>query len=358
MSAKFSASRSLSAREMAARWFALQEGGRLTPEQRAQLQRWLEEPRHAEAYEEARRAWAVFDGAPKDDPHLQALRRAALAAAPERGVLRAMVASTVLLLAAALLWTAWHFGPAYLLRANLRAHATSTAPGGDPVRSSHYATGAHERLDVRLPDGTLVALNAATTVDVAYSGTERLITLSRGQAFFEVAHDAAHPFVVQTPHRRVTALGTQFEVEAASGLFQVTLVEGSVRVDNEPDALASLSAPPTQVVLTPGQALVARLGIEERVIKVDVERRLRWRQGFIEFDNEPLGEAVAEIARYFPEPVVVRDPRVAQLRVSGLFRTTANDEFLSIIKELLPVDVRRRADGSAEIVWREVPATR
>ena len=344
--------RGLSARESAARWFGLEEGGRLSPAQLDEMQRWLEEPRHREAYDEARRAWAVFDGAP-EDPHVQALRRAALAVKPGRALPRAVAASTVLLLASALLWGAWRFGAADRLQA--LASPTSRAAHAGPT---HYVTGPEERLDVRLPDGSLVALNTATTMDVAFSGTERLITLSRGQAFFEVAHDAAHPFIVQTPHRRVTALGTQFEVEADSGLFQVTLVEGSVRVDNEPDALTPSAAPPTQVVLAPGQALVARLGIDEQVISVDVERRLRWRQGYIEFDNEPLGDALADLGRYFPEPVVIRDPRVAQLRVSGVFRTTANREFLSIITALLPVDVRRRNDGSAEIVWRETSATK
>lgn len=352
MSAADTSARGLSIRESAAQWFALQEGGRLSADEQVELQAWLEEPRHREAFDEARRAWGVFDAAP-EDPHLQALRRAALAVKPSRAIPRAIAASTVLAVASALAWGAWHFGLAERLRAG-----TFSSAANAPAGVTHYATGPRERLDIRLSDGTQVALNTATTMDVAYSDSERLITLSSGQAFFEVAHDAAHPFVVQTPHRRVTALGTQFDVEAASGLFQVTLVEGSVRVDNEPDALLSSAAPPTQVVLTPGQALVARLGVEEQVIRVDVERRLRWRQGLIEFDNEPLGEALVDLGRYFPEPVVIRDPRVAQLRVSGVFRTTANQEFLSIITELLPVDVRRRADGSAEIIWREIASTK
>lgn len=350
MTAGEAATRGLSPREAAARWFSLEEGGRLTPAQRAELQQWLREPRHAEAYQEARRAWAVFDQAP-EDPHLQALRRAALAVGPERRHWRAVAASAALLLVAALAWSAWHFGAVDDLRSRMTlASAARNASG--PM---HYATGAHERLDVRLPDGTMVALNTATTMDVTYTDGERLITLSAGQAFFDVERDPDRPFIVQTRHRRVIALGTQFEVEAASGLFQVTLVEGSVRVDNAPVAMTSSAATPMQVVLTPGQALIARLGVEERVVEVDVERRLRWRQGLIELENEPLGDALSELGRYFQEPVVIRDPRVAQLRVSGLFRTTASDEFLTIITELLPVEVRRRADGSAEIVWQESP---
>lgn len=343
--------RGLSAREAATYWFTLAEGGRLTPEQQLELERWLEEPRHATAYEQARRAWALFDQA-SDDAHLQALRRAALSVRPERSRWRTIAASV--LVCGVLAALAWRFGGADLMRERMHSPASTVLASAD---HAHYATGPQERLDVYLPDGSLVTLNTSTTVDVAYSGSERLITLSRGQAFFEVARDVNRPFVVQTPHRRVTALGTKFEVEADTGLFQVTLVQGSVRVDKELDALAAASSTPAQVVLTPGQSLVARLGVEEQVIHVNVERRLRWRQGFIEFDNEPLGQAIVEFGRYFPEPVIVRDPRVAQLRVSGLFRTTANEEFLSMISELLPVEVRHR-NGGTEIVWKENPPGR
>jgi transmembrane sensor len=177
------------------------------------------------------------------------------------------------------------------------------------------------------------------------------VVLKRGQAYFQVAKDASRPFVVQTTHRRVVALGTAFDVEYNAGLFQVLLVEGSVQVDHGGHSLSVPGESASAVVLNPGQALVARLGVEERVVILDVERRLRWREGFVEFEDEPLASAVAELNRYYASPVVIRDARVAQLRVSGIFRTTPRDEFVSLVGELLPVRVNRLQGGSVELAW-------
>lgn len=344
--------RGMSRGELAAHWFVRRDAGELSAGEEASFQAWLAEPGNREAWDDARRAWGAFDGA-QDDTHVQALRRAALATRREPRLYRPLVAAALLLVVAGgVLSLLWHRGlptPALQIAAT-PVPVTDLAHTGAP----DFATATGERREVMLPDGTSVTLNTDTALDVVYTEGERLVMLRKGQAFFEVARNPQRPFVVQTPYRRVVALGTAFDVEVNSGLFQVMLVEGSVRVDNPPESGVSADAAP-EVVLAPGQALVARLGVAEQVVELDVERELRWRKGFVEFDNEPLGAAIAELNRYYPEPIVVRDARVAQLRLSGIFRTTPREEFLSIVAEVLPVRVNHAAGEMVELTWAGTP---
>lgn len=339
--------------EMAAHWFVRRDAGELSSAEEAAFQAWLAEPGNREAWQDAQRAWGVFDEV-REDTHVQALRRAALAAGRESRPSRALAAAAMLLLVAggvlALLWLRPGEAP------QLAGVRVPTAAELRAAEHSDYVTALGERRDVLLPDGTTVTLNTDTALDVMYTDHERVVALRRGQAFFDVAHNAERPFVVQTPHRRVVALGTAFDVEVNLGLFQVVLVEGSVRVDHAPGSGLAAEGASREMVLAPGQALLARLGVAEQVVEIDVERELRWRQGFVEFDNEPLERAIAELNRYYPEPIVIRDPRVAQLRLSGIFRTTPREEFLSIVGEVLPVRVDSSGSGGTiELGWAGTP---
>jgi transmembrane sensor len=319
----------------------------LSPEESLEFQAWMRHPAHADAYRRVQRAWDTFEQGP-DDPRLRALRDAALAAGPEVARKRwrsAAVAAAFIALfiaGAALIW---------LPRS---PETVSAALNSDPlarVGEPDYATHIGERRDVMLPDGSRVKLNTDTALDVAFSANQRLVHLRRGQAFFEVTKNPARPFVVQAANRRVRAVGTAFDVHIAPDRFQVVLAEGEVRIER--DKLTATSATPPDVRLTAGQTLLATLGAAEEVLPVNVAKALRWRDGFVEFDDERFGAAVAEMNRYARQPVVIHDERVANLRISGVFGTDQPGRFLEVASELLPIDVAPVANSPPEIQWRE-----
>ena len=337
-------------REEASRWIIRQDMGELSPEDAIAFEAWLREPANAAAYLLAQKSWNVFErGA--GDPQLLAMRETALATGPgsrRRTWLQIAIAATVL---------AFIFGGAALFwmedRSPSSSQTAATAPADrlDQLGAPDYSTQTGQRLDVVLPDGSAVTLNTDTELDVGFSPGQRLVRLRKGQAFFRVAKDPSRPFIVLAANRRVQAIGTAFDVQIAPEQFRVVLAEGEVRI--EQDKLTASAGTAPAVKLTAGQALIAALGVPEQVMPVNVDRALRWRQGIVEFDDERLGAAVAEMNRYARQPALIRDERVAGLHISGVFRTDQPDRFLKVASELLPVDVQRTPDSPPELTWRE-----
>ena len=329
----------LSPAEAAAHWRVRQDRGELSEAEQNEFDAWLAAaPRNVAEYEKAQQSWDVFDGA-GDDKHLRALRHSALKVRPEkrRRAWPQLAAGFALLVAGgALVWV--------LLE--------TASPSLSRLGAPDYITARGERLNLTLPDGTAVTMNTETAIDVAYEPDRRFVKLSDGQAFFDVAKDRNRPFVVQAGERTITALGTAFEVRLLDGRFKVLLVEGTIAVEDTNGVTAAGSAQaPEPVVMISGQELVAAEGTVARIDKVDVQRELRWRDGFIEFQDETLAAAAAEFNRYATSLIVINDERVAALRVTGVFRTDRADHFVETMSELLPVATDNRSSGEVHIVW-------
>ena len=347
----------MSPSEAAAHWLVRLDAGSLESTEQAAFDDWFAAtPANTEAFARAKRAWHLFD-AGEDDAHLKALRLSALKAEPERrrGIwmgLGASVAASLLALAV--------LGSEYLSHQPAQAPAVVTkasASGGSATVAEQasaaldqgaYATARGERRTLKLGDGSTVTLNTDSAIGVAYGPDRRLIRLVRGQALFEVAKNKARPFVVRAGDREVTALGTVFEVRLDPGRIKVTLVEGRVVVDGIEGAHrpGPVIVP---VVLRPGQELVAQMGTLQKVTGVDLDEQLRWRDGYVEFEDVPLSRAIVEINRYTKRPLVVANARTGALRVSGLFRTGDPERFASIVGELLPVRSRTLPGGRIEL---------
>ncbi|MFB2350973.1 FecR family protein, partial [Priestia megaterium] len=121
-------------------------------------------------------------------------------------------------------------------------------------------------------DGSRLRLDADSRARVRLSAERRDVELLEGRAFFDVAHDAARPFVVKAGATSVRALGTRFEVGRTGPAVEVTLVEGKVQVE---DAGAKAA-----VILAPGdQAVVERPAAAPRLAKVDAAAETSWTTG-------------------------------------------------------------------------------
>jgi len=235
--------------------------------------------------------------------------------------------------------------------------------GSGAASFTAYDTVLGQRSTIMLADGSTVTLNTNSRIEVAYNATERGIRLRRGQALFEVAKDAAWPFVVRAGKQRITALGTAFDVrlapkrDGAGEEIRVALVAGRVAVDElvaDDAAAGAATIPENRIELVAGERLIASAGRERAAQKVDLEEIISWREGRIVFRDTPLGEAVAEVNRYTTDQLRLSDdPRLWEIRVSGVFKTGQVAPFLAAQKATHAIDSQRTAHNEITLLWKE-----
>lgn len=301
----------------ASRWFTTMTGGDLAPSDLDAFRAWRRDPENAAAFEKVKKGWEAAGGL-ADRPAIIALTEATLAKYPTRG-------------------GAGQVGPArrFILVPVGLGLATVLVAGGAVLawrdREPTYATQVGgQRLEV-LEDGTRVRLNTDTRVRVDFREGERRVVLEHGQAFFDVAHDAARPFVVEADGARVRAIGTRFDVRHDSQAVRVTLVQGRVEVRGANGAAAEL---------VPGEAVVAdRQGVSRPAV-ANVGAVSSWTTGRLTFSGVPLRDAVAEVNRYSTRKIVLDAPDgVAGELISGQFVVGDVDNFVAGARSLYGLKV-------------------
>jgi len=227
-----------------------------------------------------------------------------------------------------------------------------------------HATGVGEQQLVVLDDGTRMSLNTDTRVRVRIDPSLRSVTVQGGEALFEVAKDARRPFVVRVAGSEVVALGTVFSVRLAGKGAQahdalaVTLIEGQVTVRPASDGRANGVAPATALAMQAGERmrLVKGAGAPDgpaiqQVDRPHLEQATAWTRSQAFFDDASLADAVAEMNRYNRTPIVlVGGASIAQLRVSGLYRTGDSAGFARAVAALHGLVVRE-PEGRLELAF-------
>jgi len=306
--------------------------GQATPAERQEVERWQERPENRHeldrlraAWQPARpeaswdvdRAWQRVAGRLDQDP-----------AAPPRRILRvpapvlALAATVMLAVGAAWLWTA--------------LRPVSVAPVS-------YATQSGERRTVDLPDGTRVVLAPGTELRVAgdYGRGSRRVDL-QGEAWFEVEHDAARPFLVHAAGTITEDLGTEFLVQVLPGDagVRVALVSGSASLRRAEDAASAavVLSPDDLGLLAPGDA-TAR--VERRA---SLDALVSWHEGRLEFEDARLAEVAAALTRWYAVPVLLEGGALGERRFTGTLRLDELDGALEILRLSLGVRLERRAD--------------
>lgn len=165
---------------------------------------------------------------------------------------------------------------------------------------------------VELTDGSIVKLNADSRLRFpsSFSSGKRLVYLE-GEAYFEVAHDKKHPFVVEVGNMSIEVLGTEFNVKAHNedALVYTTLVRGSVKVGGTST---------TSMLLSPNeQAVFSKLDASITKKEVDVTSTLGWTQGRFIFKNEPLEDILKQISRWYDVKIVYKDNKYRNYRFTG-----------------------------------------
>jgi transmembrane sensor len=216
-----------------------------------------------------------------------------------------------------------------------------------PAHSDQYATRVGERRTIVLADESRIELNTDTLIRVTYKRKTRTVELERGEATFRVARDPSRPFEVWSRRGVARALGTQFNVLSLSGDVTVTVLSGQVEVVA---ATAQESAQRSaSVILSAGQA-VNYSGVRlSGLHRADTQRVLAWQSGRVAFQDVRLSEAIAEFNRYVSRPLVIKDPALEHIRVSGVFRIGETDALLNALHTAFDIEA---APGSTVIELR------
>jgi len=226
---------------------------------------------------------------------------------------------------------------------NVRPIAQVSAPG--IIAALHFETRHGEQLSRRLVDDSVLHLNTDSAVTVRYDKKQRLVTLTAGQADFEVAHDPTRPFRVFAGSAEVVAIGTKFDVRLEHDSTVVTVVEGRVAVGPSPllkklGPHSGQNHPPRFVQLGADQQI--RVAADEwpaTPAAVDAQRTTAWLHRQIVFDQEPLERVAAEFNRYAPKPIEIATPALRNLEISGVFATDDTEAFIAFLRSLTGVRV-------------------
>ncbi|MGC3980088.1 MAG: FecR domain-containing protein [Steroidobacteraceae bacterium] len=190
----------------------------------------------------------------------------------------------------------------------------------------------------RLSDGSIMHLNAHSAARVRFSDSERRIELQRGEAMFEVAHQARRKFRVNTGFADVVAVGTRFEVLREPQQAQVTVVAGIVSVAPSEVQPARVDLKP--LLLKRGQRLVVgenfTVGTPETI---SPRQMIGWAKHEVEFDRRPLASVVNEFNRYTVLPIQIQDADLRQLPISGIFNAYDSESLLQFLRRMEGVEV-------------------
>jgi len=214
-----------------------------------------------------------------------------------------------------------------------------------PVFHERLVTGPAQVASLDLPDGGRIELGARTTLEVTYFQDRRSVEFGHGEARFEVAPDPSRQFSVQTREGRVEVVGTIFDVTDRGGPLSVALERGKVR-------FAPSGAGSAPIDMQPGQKLSMKDGIVRALRTVPADGMASWRRGWLVFEDAPLSEALPEINAYRKQPIVVDDPAVMQLRLTGSFRIAESGNLLVVLPQILPLTVLEDAGGAPRLVLR------
>lgn len=163
-----------------------------------------------------------------------------------------------------------------------------------------------QNYEVHLPDGTKVILNAASSIKYPSSflgALNRKVELT-GEAYFEVAKDKVHPFLVYSKGQTVEVLGTHFNISAYpdDNLSKTTLLEGSVKINNQ--------------LLKPSQQFI-RSATTEQIVTVNPDEAVAWTQGYFMFNDEPLENILSRIARWYNVEIIYKNQEIKKKKFLG-----------------------------------------
>lgn len=314
----------------AAQWLARLQDGAADPAEQAAFLAWRQaHPSHARAWQAAEQLRQKFQAV---TPALGVPVLTRDADLGRRNALRSL--ALLAGVAAPCAWIAWRHEPWQRWTAD-------------------YATATGEQRRITLADGSQVLMNTGSRLDVAFNGTQRLLLLRAGQILVQTAPDPGleRPFIVQTEHGSMRALGTRFTVRLMDSA-PATPVSGTIHALHglpctqlavqEHAVALTLSGQPDAAprIVHSGQQLQFD-GQQAAPLQPLSQQDQGWIHGVLYASDMRLDDFLRELSRY--RPGLLRcDPGVAALRLSGAFQLSDTDRILHGLSATLPVRVTSR----------------
>jgi len=321
-----------SVEQQAQEWFIRLNSNDINEAERAVHQSWLQaDTSHGRAYEELETLWEITGKYANS-------REIAIARKQIRHNL-SVKGKTKLNTVYELLLSRW---AQCAVAASLVLAIVSAIPFGDdigraPVTGDIYETLVGERQKIVLSDGSTIFLDTHTTLVADFTDDSRHISLEKGQARFNVAHDAQRPFTVNAGVGKITALGTAFIVRKTARDVLVTLIEGRVEVTQQ-NQMTTISHAPAQPDNLGQQLAYSSKGISKADI-VDIPQATAWQEGRLVFDNHTLPEVISELNRYSKRKVVIGDRSLRSMRITGVFNIDSKGSALAALQAYFSLKV-------------------
>jgi len=290
--------------EQASEWLMLHWGGEMNAEQRQAFTAWQHaHPEHRRAWQRLQQLQETFGAVPAG------CARAVLRDSPDPQRRAALKMLGLLLVAG---------GSGYLLQSQVSWRSAF----------AEHRTATGEIRHMTLSDGTRLALNSNSAIDVRFTPQERRIRLLSGEILLTSGHDPVRPLIVETPSGDVQALGTRFSVREMDDGARVELYEGQLLINPRHGASVHMNA---------GDSLwFSASGAGQRQLANPDDSS--WSQGRLVAERQPLGRFLAELARYRPGWIRC-DEAVSQLLLTGVFPLDNTDSVLAALERTLPVQV-------------------
>jgi transmembrane sensor len=203
-----------------------------------------------------------------------------------------------------------------------------------------YATARGQREAVALTDGSRLTLNTATRLRTAVTAQQREVWLEQGEAFFDIAHDATRPFVIHAGTQKVTVLGTKFSLLREGERLRVTVLEGRVQVQTDPQSRPAVLQRDDTALADAGHVLVSRKSSQQ------LSASLSWLQGKLVFDQISLAEAAQQFNRYNRKQLVISDEAAGKIGIGGVFDANNAEAFARLLHAGFGLEVQM---GDTEI---------
>lgn len=305
--------------KQAAHWYAVLHADDVTQDDHAAWHIWLDQhPEHRIAWQHVEAVSRRFRTLQAEEGRDAAV--AALKAARKPNLSRRKVLNSAVAIAGVSLfgWSVWRHTPlSDLTMAWIADHHTGV---GD-IR------------EIALPDGSRLWLNTDSAVNVDYHPALRRLQLIAGEILIQTASDSQlpkRPFVIDTEHGRLQALGTRFTVRLNRGETYLAVFEGAVKIHTADTYISEVIAAGWQTRFTRDSVTGSQQA---------ESARQTWAQGILLADNMRLEDLVTELSRYRIGYLGVA-PEIADLRVMGTYPAADPDRTLAMLEEILPIRVR------------------
>ena len=212
-----------------------------------------------------------------------------------------------------------------------------------------------------LSDGSRIKLNTNSIVDVSFSKKNRLLTLVKGEANFNVTKDKSRPFTVTVGEQSFTALGTIFNLQKTSNEnMELVVTEGIVLITKPNKPLNKnvniLSTSPQKelsgVLITSGEIANIENNVQTSNQKIsfeEVQRKLAWQQGMLVFSGETLDEALIEVSRYTTTKFELDGDELTKIKVAGYFKANDIDGLLTSLSTNFNIQFEKMSNNSIRL---------